>query len=217
MPFIGVQPASALLTSADIQDGQITEAKIANDAVGNTKLDLSENYAFDGTISVDTLQGKTTASTIDMPSGTTVQVASLSNTGRGAQEATTTSSYSHVDTGWDLTITPKFSSSKILLLGNLACQMGGSNKYGYVTIYRSVGGSNTDIGDTQGYGVMVVESDGGWTNMKLHHLDSPNTTSAITYRIYAKSDGYNDFYIGWSSSTSASTNLIYLTALEIAQ
>ena len=30
MPFIGVQPASALLTSADIQDGQITTgAKIA--------------------------------------------------------------------------------------------------------------------------------------------------------------------------------------------
>ena len=114
-------------------------------------------------------------------------------------------------------ITPKFSSSKILLLGNLSCTMGGSNKYGYVTIYRVVGGVNTDIGDTQGYGLMVVESDGGWTNMKLHHLDSPNTTSAITYRIYAKSDGYNDFYIGWSSSTSASTNLIYLTALEIAQ
>ena len=50
MPFIGVQPASALLTSADIQDGQITTAKIADDAVGNTKLDLTANYAFTGTI-----------------------------------------------------------------------------------------------------------------------------------------------------------------------
>ena len=46
MPFIGVQPASALLTSADIQDGQITTAKIANDAVDNTKLDLSSSYDF---------------------------------------------------------------------------------------------------------------------------------------------------------------------------
>tara|TARA_A100001388_G_C28631888_1_gene432642 strand:- start:159 stop:827 length:669 start_codon:yes stop_codon:yes gene_type:complete len=51
MPFIGVQPASALLTSADIQDGQITTAKIADDAVGNTKLDLTANYAFTGTVS----------------------------------------------------------------------------------------------------------------------------------------------------------------------
>ena len=46
MPFIGVQPASALLTSADIQDGQITTAKIANDAVDNTKLDLTSSYDF---------------------------------------------------------------------------------------------------------------------------------------------------------------------------
>jgi len=46
MPFIGVQPASALLTSADIQDGQIIKAKIANDAVDNTKLDLTSSYDF---------------------------------------------------------------------------------------------------------------------------------------------------------------------------
>ena len=46
MPFIGVQPASALLTSADIQDGQIIKAKIADDAVDNTKLDLTSSYDF---------------------------------------------------------------------------------------------------------------------------------------------------------------------------
>ena len=38
MPFIGVQPASALLTSADIQDRQITTAKIADTAVTTAKI-----------------------------------------------------------------------------------------------------------------------------------------------------------------------------------
>lgn len=38
MGFIGVQPASALLTSADIQDGQITTAKIADTAVTTAKI-----------------------------------------------------------------------------------------------------------------------------------------------------------------------------------
>ena len=50
MPFIGVQPATVPLTSSDITDGIISTAKIADDAVGNTKLDLTAYYAFTGTI-----------------------------------------------------------------------------------------------------------------------------------------------------------------------
>ena len=50
MGFIGVQPASAPLTSSDIADGVVTKSKIANDAVDNTKLDLTDDYAFTGTI-----------------------------------------------------------------------------------------------------------------------------------------------------------------------
>lgn len=51
MAFIGVQPATVPLTSSDITDGIISTAKIADDAVGNTKLDLSANYAFTGNVS----------------------------------------------------------------------------------------------------------------------------------------------------------------------
>ena len=45
MPFIGVQPASALLTSADIQDGQITTAKVADDAITGAKIENSPTIA----------------------------------------------------------------------------------------------------------------------------------------------------------------------------
>ena len=50
MGFIGKQPTPVPLTSSDITDGIISTAKIADDAVGNTKLDLSANYDFTGTI-----------------------------------------------------------------------------------------------------------------------------------------------------------------------
>ena len=40
MPFIGRTPTPVPLTSSDITDGIISTAKIANDAVDNTKLDL---------------------------------------------------------------------------------------------------------------------------------------------------------------------------------
>ena len=51
MGFIGNQPTPVPLTSSDITDGIISTAKIANDAVDNTKLDLTANYAFTGTVS----------------------------------------------------------------------------------------------------------------------------------------------------------------------
>ena len=57
MGFIGRQPTPVPLTSSDITDGIISTAKIADDAVGNTKLDLSANYAFTGTISGASLAG----------------------------------------------------------------------------------------------------------------------------------------------------------------
>lgn len=50
MGFIGVQPATVPLTASDITDGIVTKAKIANDAIDNTKLDLTDDYAFTGTI-----------------------------------------------------------------------------------------------------------------------------------------------------------------------
>ena len=51
MPFIGVQPASALLTSADIQDGQITTAKVADDAITEAKITHSD-ISFNGDVTV---------------------------------------------------------------------------------------------------------------------------------------------------------------------
>ena len=74
MPFIGVQPATVPLTSSDITDGIISTAKIADDAVGNTKLDLSANYTFTGTITG--AGGLVSATEVDA-SGTQVDFTSI--------------------------------------------------------------------------------------------------------------------------------------------
>tara|TARA_R100001510_G_scaffold19089_1_gene16590 strand:+ start:741 stop:1466 length:726 start_codon:yes stop_codon:yes gene_type:complete len=78
MGFIGRQPTPVPLTSSDITDGIISTAKIADDAVGNTKLDLSADYAFSGTVTgtnsdfqkvtaVTSVTTDLTALTIDLP------------------------------------------------------------------------------------------------------------------------------------------------------
>ena len=74
MGFIGVQPATVPLTANDITDGIISTAKIADDAVGNTKLDLSADYAFTGTV---TGAGGLVSSTEVDASGTIVNFTSL--------------------------------------------------------------------------------------------------------------------------------------------
>lgn len=49
--YIGNFPTAIPLTSSDLTDGLVTTSKLANDAVDNTKLDLTDNYAFTGDIS----------------------------------------------------------------------------------------------------------------------------------------------------------------------
>ena len=73
---------------------KVLEGGIADDAVGNTKLDLSENYAFTGNIT---------------GSGKIIQALS---TVESTQVLITSTSY--VTTGIAQAITPKLSSSKIL-------------------------------------------------------------------------------------------------------
>ena len=96
---------------------------------------------------------------------------------------------------YSITITPKFNTSKILL-SFTAMYDSYSGQRNYVTIYRSIGGGTaSNIVGSRG----LVEI---WNNdhriqatTTAQYLDSPNTTSAITYTVYAQvSTG--DFYLG---------------------
>ena len=77
MAYIGVAPSNAPLTADDITDGIISTAKLQNDAVDNTKLDLADNFAFTGTVS-GTPVGLTLLSTNTI-SGTSTSSVEFSN------------------------------------------------------------------------------------------------------------------------------------------
>lgn len=50
MGYIGKVPTAVPITTSDLADGIVTTSKLANDSVDNTKLDLTSNYAFTGTV-----------------------------------------------------------------------------------------------------------------------------------------------------------------------
>ena len=119
---------------------------------------------------------------------------------------TSTTSTSYVATGLTLSITPKFSTSKILITGMINIQSP-SNNDSYWTIYRN---GSTLSTSASGFGIVEAGTQVMLNTQGISYLDSPATTSATTYAIYCKvGSGSTQF---WCINGQPAT----LTALEIA-
>jgi hypothetical protein len=131
-----------------------------------------------------------------LPAGSVLQVVNATQTGQAS-----TSSATFVTTGFSASITPKFSTSKILIIYSGAIYMstaGGS----YQTIYRN----STALGNTNG--LIQNQVNNAWVSCGTSYLDSPATTSSTTYTIYMKTN--QTTYFGGDLLTSS------ITLLEIA-
>jgi len=116
-----------------------------------------------------------------------------------------TTSQTFVTTNFSLAITPSTTSSKILLMANTTAQINGSDIN--LDIYRSTSSSFVSGGKSRG--LIGMEPANAMMSVPIIHLDSPNTTSAITYTIYFRNNG------GQTSSFLRSDVLSSFTALEI--
>ena len=168
MGFIGKQPTPVPLTSSDITDGIVTTAKIADDAVGNTKLDLSANYAFTGTIT---------------GAGKILQAVQFRSTTYQATTSTSYVNYSHSNA----TITPSSTSNKVLVLSSHNTETYQNNSYSAQArfqIYR--GGSALSEENYIRHYDYGASGHLGVTNFVINFLDSPSSTSSVSYEMYMK-------------------------------
>ena len=107
-------------------------------------------------------------------------------------QATTTSGNFDA-TNLSASITPKFSTSKILIMcsGGMNGTAGGGSDpevVGY-KIYRSVGGASYAEVESSADGQAEIYFGAGgnkYVPLSINYLDSPSTTSAITYKLYQK-------------------------------
>ncbi len=167
------------------------------------------------TLSVDTIQGKTTAGTVAMPSGTPVQL-QVTQGNFSYQELTTQSMVEVSD--MNVTITPKFASSKILLtIQTVWWCATDANNYLITTIYRSIGGgsfSNLAVDNTyDAIRFHAPAKTATWTNeCNLGYIDTPNTTSQIVYKFYARRyDATNAVRLKYAQTSS------FMKAMEVVQ
>ena len=172
------KPASTgLIEAANITSGTITNTQInASAAIASSKL---------GAIGTD-----------KMPSGSVIQTLSMTLTGASSAQGN-----AYADTGLTLDITPTSTSSKILITGfvNIA-----ENYFrSYIIVVRD--STTLAVGDSASNRPQVYSATAatnGWDTydispIPINILDSPNTTSQVTYKIQ-----YKD-YQGTANSGSA--------------
>jgi hypothetical protein len=117
-----------------------------------------------------------------------------------------TTSTSYVDTGLSATITPKFSTSKVLVNINLVgVTCSGTTSWGF----QLVNGSNTNLAYLQNYNTSLSGIPSGYS---YSFLFSPATTSALTYKIQFVTNAGAIRLSDYSSNSQLST----ITLMEIA-
>ena len=150
------------------------------------KTDVPETVSGSGTIALtNQLSGMTTASlpalgSAQMPSGSVIQV--LTNKGSGGLSLT---SGTFVTTGMSLAITPSSTSNKILAMfqsKNLTTLA--ANTSINVDLRRS----GTQVSNI-GYYTAQQAGNQSVPMGTMHTLDSPSTTSAITYEVFVSRGG----------------------------
>ena len=159
-------------------------------------------------LKVDTIQttagAAPTTKDLGFAAGSVIQVVGTKFDGQSANVVATTST-SFTDTGLSVTITPKFNTSKILVI--ICCQVyTSSTAHGDIAIYR---GSTEIIRSSMNWNASVGSASQG----SLQILDAPATTSATEYSMYIRSASSSQTTTHNGSSSSDS----HITAMEIAQ
>ena len=153
-----------------------------------------------------------------MPPGSVIQYVTPPSSWINNRFSTTSNGY--VNTGYHVKITPRRADSKILICGNFSCHHGAGN-YVYVKVYNATRGRyvERDIQNgshNAGLYETAVGNNNAWWCMVVEAVDVPGTTLQQNYQIWGRTHSSGTGYWGWSSSAPNTTNMNFLSAMEIA-
>jgi len=195
-------PAIWNATATDLE-GVATDLDTLEATVGAHDLNSLSGVGITTPVEGDLLTYNGTSWVNGVPAGRILQVVSTTKT-----DTFTTTSTSFTDvTGVSATITPSSASNKIIVTCNFAAG-GGSDASALFLITR--GGTPVNIGDASSSRTRAASSiwgkedqgETGWISAlstTTHFLDSPATTSAITYQLQARVGAGGTAVIGRST------------------
>lgn len=136
--------------------------------------------------------------------------------------ASTNSTSDVAITGLSLTLTPSATSSKVLVMFDIGTMGNHYNHHMFYTPYRDIGGGGYNAigqgtgGSTYNYAAGSYAANNYYHTVGHHFLDSPNTTSVITYKLYFRvSNASYTSYINRRGSDDVFRGSTSLTCMEI--
>jgi hypothetical protein len=190
MAFIGRKPTNAPLVSSDLGIGIVGSTNIADGTIVNADINASAAIA---------------GSKLSGSFGKVLQVVTATDsTGR----STSSASFVTASNTMSVSITPSSASNKIFVTVSGNLYQVTAPKYAIATIFRDA----TDLGAASNKGLTNVYANPNDTGAPLCMtiLDSPNTTSAITYQVYILSGS------GGTATINENNCKGVITAFEIA-
>ena len=135
----------------------------------------------------------------------------------------TTSTSDVAISGLSLTLTPASTSSKVLVQFDVGTMGNHGSAHMFYTVYRSIGGGGYSAigvgtgGSSYNYAAGTYASSSNNYDAVGHcFLDSPNTTSEITYKLYMRgSSGSYTYYINRRSSDDLFRGSTSLICMEV--
>jgi hypothetical protein len=225
---MAVAGATGIITSELIADNAVTNNKLGSDiSITNAQLagSIANAKLANSSLTVNGTSIDLGASEI-ITAGKVLQIVQTTKTDTFSTSSPAETAFVDV-TGFSVTITPSATSSKILILWNMMIGSSSDN-----VTYMKLQRGTTDIllGDASSTRIRMSQGQGGsyashpW---KLdcasgQYQDSPNTTSATTYKWVWASNGSATSYLNRSGRDHTSTNdedgrtVSTITAMEIA-
>ena len=153
-------------------------------------LNLADTFAFTGTVS-------------GAGGGKILQVVSATDS---TQRTTTSTSYVTGSNTLSASITPASTSNKIMIIGHTTIHNTTANKSVYLTVYRA----SSNITGANGFVNYYTTSGYDYNSNAFTFLDSPSSTSSLTYQVYFKVDSGSTGAINSNVTTGS------ITLMEVA-
>ena len=163
-------------------------------------------------MAIITLNNNSLTNITSLPTGVGGKVLQVQSTTKTDVFATTSGSFVKV-TGLEINITPSSASNKILFLSSVVWGHDAANSGGHFRLRRDLSGASTDLK------LYNLNFSGSYTDNRcmasFNYLDSPNTTSELTYKLQVKADSGN---LGINRSNAGATDRgdSTITVMEIA-